>query len=381
MTMEGRSEFMKIKEIRTKLGEIFGDNKSLTRAVIEGIYKNCDEYEVILTNLLLDNERLKGRLDELKALGPVSRIPVSRQLGAPSPAVAKKVAGPAMDAPVHSPEKEESWSRVVGRGQRMRAGRAQAAAAVNGARPVPTPRPLCPESFVVIKPLDGVMTGKEVRERLVSIVGKNLKLKVEGIKDIKSGGVLVRTADEQEAKKLKESGLVKEAGLGAEKMKEPGNKLLVYDVEESVSDEELVTEIVGRNLENAEEGTVGEIKVISKKKYGRIIEVNDIVRSTLLKAGRIYVRWSSLRVRDFAFVDRCYGCHAFGHMAKACPLKVPLCSVCCEPGHRAADCPSGKDVCRNCRRAGLESGHSVFSIECPSYKNKLNAALNRTRKW
>lgn len=372
---------VQMKEVSQRVIQQFSGQRSFSKVVMEAIIGVCAEYERILFECMLENERLRGRLDEMKVSASASRIPVSRRSGTSVPAGPSSLDRPAAGASVPPPAVETgSWSQVV-RGPRRKVGRAPAAPAISEARAVPAPKLVRPEQCVVIKPLTGTLTGKEVREKLVGVVGKSLQLKVEGIREIKSGGVLVRTANELEAAKLKESGLVKDAGLSAENMREPGKKLLVYDVEDSMTDEEFVNEIVGRNLENVEGNEVGEIKVISKKKFGRIIEVNDIVRTALLKVGRIYMGWNSLRVRDFAFVDRCYGCHAFGHMAKACPLKVPLCSICCEPGHKAVDCPTKRDVCRNCRRAGLESGHSVFSIECPSYKNKLNTALNRTRKW
>ena len=60
-------------------------------------------------------------------------------------------------------------------------------------------------------------------------------------------------------------------------------------------------------------------KKSSNEKYQNcVIEIFLRGRRYLLGCGRVYLGWTSCKVKDFVRVTRCYVCRRYGHTSKFC---------------------------------------------------------------
>ena len=92
--------------------------------------------------------------------------------------------------------------------------------------------------------------------------------------------------------------------------------------------------------------------------------------------------WRSYGVKEYVNVTRCYKCHGYGHMAKACSAQNQLCNMCGSKEHLRMDCPKKNEPeCINCIRAKRKDiKHEVQSRECPEFKRQMELYKSRI-KW
>ncbi|GLV46502.1 hypothetical protein CBL_20840 [Carabus blaptoides fortunei] len=116
-------------------------------------------------------------------------------------------------------------------------------------------------------------------------------------------------------------------------------------------------------------------KLVAKEVHNRIAAMED---KRLVEAGRVFIGWSSYKVRDYEVVQRCYECYGYGHRLTECKLKGRVCRKCGRIGHTQLECDNDDVWCGNCKVKNNEANHEVTSIECPEYKNALARMRNAT---
>lgn len=197
------------------------------------------------------------------------------------------------------------------------------------------------------------------------------------MRPIKGGGVVVETASETEKKKLADSPGLAESGLRLEEPKKFDPRVILYDVPNRITDENLLKSMYEKNVSMVIGWNeyVKRVRVVKRmNQEGQtvsniIIELPAVCRNKLLTDGRVYAEWMSFKVCIWERVSRCFKCLGYGHMAKDCKSEK-LCWRCGRAGHLAKVCRDRED-CVNCRIRKRHSGHSAVSPACPEFEWRL----------
>jgi hypothetical protein len=221
------------------------------------------------------------------------------------------------------------------------------------------------------------MTKKKVMEA-GSKVGP---VKVKGVRELKDGGVAIIAQSAGDVRKIREATAFKEAGLKLSEPKMAEARLVVSDVPAELTNEVLIGEVFKNNLQGrVTDEELGQIRVATRTagKGGKsmvFIEAPSRVRKFVLAEGRVYVGFSSLRVREYEDVPRCYGCGSFNHVLARCALGR-LCRNCGQADHSVDVCTNPAN-CRNCAVRGLDASHRVTSSTCPCFLREAERRRGR----
>ena len=223
---------------------------------------------------------------------------------------------------------------------------------------------------------------KGVTKEKVLKVGNEIKgVKVKGVRELKDGGVAIIAASARDVERIRGTPAFKEAGIKLCNPKMSEAKLILSDVPGDMTSDALISEVMLNNLQGrATSEELGAIRMVQRmeSKTGKcsvVVEAPSKIRKILIAEGRVYMGFSSIRVREYEDVARCYGCGSFGHMLSRCPTGR-LCRNCGEAGHSISVC-ANLAKCRNCAVRGLEASHRVTSTACPCYTNECEKRRGR----
>lgn len=171
---------------------------------------------------------------------------------------------------------------------------------------------------IVVRPKEGEMASERVKEIVLKEIQPKMKetTQVSAERMIRSGGIAIKTASEQDVTKIKSCELFEKSRLKIDAPRKIGPKIIIYDVLEDLTNVELIKDLYARNL-NANE-MIERVRIITrggKKGSNRtnvIIELPGKAWKYLLDVGRVYIGWNSFKTNDFEVVPRCYGCSVTG---------------------------------------------------------------------
>jgi len=123
-------------------------------------------------------------------------------------------------------------------------------------------------------------------------------------------------------------------------------------------------------------------KIKNQTNYTIYADVDGKTYQKMLQEQKINIGWDRCHVYDNLNIMRCFKCQGYSHKAIDCKNQQS-CSKCAKQ-HDVKDC-TGVEVlrCINCimtnKRLGLKlnTNHSVLNKECPIYRRKLEAKMNR----
>jgi hypothetical protein len=143
------------------------------------------------------------------------------------------------------------------------------------------------------------------------------KIKIKEIRQRRTNSVVMEFDTRNDLQKFKEH--PKLVSLKIEEPKKRNPLMILYDVDSELTASELKENIIQQNLY---EHPVEEKDIAPRFKTGPrdkptvhwVIQMVPRVRKYVLQQGsRLYMRFSSLKVRDFLQVAKCLKCHDLGH--------------------------------------------------------------------
>jgi len=164
---------------------------------------------------------------------------------------------------------------------------------------------------------------------------------VVGIRQAKSGGLLIEVRGDQARVEAVRAEIAKSAGPTVDVRSLQRKDLIeLRDLDEWSTKKEVVgaSETASGTDEDA-------FRVVSLRKHlggsqSALVLAPATTTRKFLSAGRVRVGLVSCRVRQREEKVRCYRCHEFGHTARECegPDKSQECWRCGATGHKAATC-------------------------------------------
>lgn len=236
--------------------------------------------------------------------------------------------------------------------------------------------PLQPQGPTVIFYPDGgdIKTSDETKKLLQSSVKPaDAGIKITQVRRVGNSGVVVRTATEESAQKLRDA---VPPGLRVATPKARSPRVALRYIRAQLTGEELLTELHRVNLADDADWPLSRFKAecklgVSKQlgpKFLVILECTMAARDKLVGLGRVYVGWDEAEVCDHIRSTCCSKCQQYGHPEKYCRAKETTCGKCGETGHRATECKSSDSCCATCKRFKRPeaSTHATASAGCPA---------------
>ena len=249
------------------------------------------------------------------------------------------------------------------------------------------------EKVILVYHKDETKTDSEETKKALKevIAPKDLGIQPRAIRKVQKGGVVVESGTRRGAQKIREiAGRVEKLKIAAPRKILP--KILVYDLDRELTDEDIGEYMFKQNLVEAgvKRAELAEGFRICYRTGRRdlpvvnlVVEVSPKIREILLDAGRVYIDFAACRVVDHLSVTRCYRCQGYGHGVKFCkkPEGECVCSHCGKVGHYFRNCNVGGEnpSCANCLAAKKPSDHRVGTSECPIYKRLVAQRVSMTQ--
>lgn len=244
------------------------------------------------------------------------------------------------------------------------------------------------KNAVIIKP----KTTQNANAPLISAVKSVLKRgkdRVSGIKQTRSGNLLVQCDNNEACKEVINSLKPHLNDCDIEQSSDKFWPRFVIINAEYKGDIDFIGNLQEENSYISIDSDVKVVKVMKNEKSGRskvIIECDPTTGEKIRQKREITVDWEICPIYEHVAIIRCYQCCNFGHIAANCK-KEKICSKCGE-GHDANDCKVDTFNCMNCERynahlrddelhLSLNIRHSVFSTSCPLYRQKAKKKLAR----
>lgn len=351
------TDMQRMKSISDRLRGIIIEE--LTKTHISGstaraLMDITGDYEELFGAVLLKAERLTGKLDAMEAHAVASAIPTSARATTSSVSYAAKAAAPTKSYPL----------------------------------PRTTAVSSTPKTYtVVVRPKSSEnQTSDKVRDSVMKSVKPMLKdVCVKNVRKLKQPGVAIEVTCQKDLERFKQCKMFEAIGMTLSDPKPVGPKVVIFDVDRSTSESELLTELHTKNLESvvSKSEFLERARVCFRTKQKNSVLDNVVVElphracEHVCERGRIFVEWRSLRVKYYDHVNRCFKCYGFNHQAKECTVAQKVCRKCGELGHVATDCKASGLCCRNCKQKGKPADHSISSVQCPEYAREVERVRHR----
>lgn len=186
---------------------------------------------------------------------------------------------------------------------------------------------------------------------------------VQRVAQTKGGGLEVRIR-ETRAGSSKEviDKINRKEGLSAEVGAAPSSVLLLRDIDDETSQEDIVAALRAVGVSG-----LPQVDEIRRSKFGSNsakVLVTKQDSDLLLQLKYVRVGWIHARVSQWIMPDRCYKCQKYGHRAPQCEETArQICYKCGSPEHQVKDCQE-EARCYVCDKAG----HRASSMLCPKYR-------------
>lgn len=201
--------------------------------------------------------------------------------------------------------------------------------------------------------------GREVQNHVTKILNPvKDRIKIRTIRSTPRMMVLEADSEEDACRVINHEGL-KTNGIEASLPKKRKPLMILYAVDSSYKEEDLVETIHQQNFEDIpKEDITNHLKVRfrtgprDKSFVHFVVEVSPILRRRIINNNnKLYIGFMCVNVKDYLVVAKCNKCQDLGHVMKYCNSKDQICGHCAEPGHLKRDCQKSQSaaVCIPCK--------------------------------
>lgn len=246
--------------------------------------------------------------------------------------------------------------------------------------------------IIVVKPINEEQnsntTQEEIREK---IDPSKLGVRVENIRNIKNGGIIINCSNADSKNKLKNK--VKEELGNKYKIEDPklkNPKIKIKNTELKFISKEngnIINDIIEQNELNEEMKT--KLTIIKKYENKRsrnsgniIMEVKSDVFKDIINRQKLNVGWRVCEIEEYHNIVQCYKCAGFNHFAKDCENSVTCFK--CSGDHKTDACMNDHLKCINCVKVieklkiNLDYNHAAFDKACACLTRNIEHSINRT---
>jgi len=177
---------------------------------------------------------------------------------------------------------------------------------------------------------------------------------------MRNKGIIIKVQDDKDLNLIKSSKL-EEVELKIQKPTKIHPTVIIYDVEKDLQVEEMIDELISKNLNHVNSDYLSKIKNeikflrsyrIKEDRLNWILQIPGRLHGILVDKGRIFMSWRTYRVKEYLNLTRCYRCYGFGHTAKICRYTEQTCETCGDTKHLRNECPKKDNPqCSNCLRS------------------------------
>ena len=247
------------------------------------------------------------------------------------------------------------------------------------------------KNVIIISPKETTKVSNSVQVKNLlkqEIKPTQLNVGINKVKTLNNNCVLIECQNEQDCQFLANK-ISKLNTLDAVIPKKRNPRLILFNIDQEVSDDYLISIIISQNpnvkLSLQNKDVKEHIKLIFTKmtrnndKFA-VLEVSPVIRNALISNGKLNIGYNRCTIRDHLHAIKCYNCLAFGHTAKDCKEEI-TCSKCGDH-HDAKTCQNTSVKCANCMRTNdilkkrnaklLNTNHSVNDVGCPNYNRIIN---------
>lgn len=236
--------------------------------------------------------------------------------------------------------------------------------------------------IILVKPADDAQASDMTHNEITKAIdpGK-MGIRIEKVKNISKGGIIINCADSESKGKLIDK--VQEEFGNRYKIETPKAKyprIIIKNAELQFIDKpdnDIISNLLEQNDINLE--TTDKMKLIKKYKNTRrtnsgniIIETHPEVFDKIINLQKLNVGWRECQIEEYFNVLRCFTCGDYNHLARNCNGEAACLN--CAQNHKTVECNSDAFKCINCVKAinklkiRIDCNHSALDKECPCYK-------------
>lgn len=230
---------------------------------------------------------------------------------------------------------------------------------------------------VIIKPKNN-QNSKQTKEYVQKNVNpSSIKATVKEVKEIRNGGIIIKTNTKEEVQRLKEISeekLNKNYTVEISKMKLP--RLALIGSRKKYEKEELLDEL--KTLGYLDENDTLNIKYTRQSKHTKkfiiYMECNGKCFKKLVNQ-EVYLGWDKCVIKEDYNILVCYKCYSYGHKTVQCN-KNQICSF-CAGNHIFWKCQERNPRCSNCKiynekyKTNMSYNHETLTSKCPIHEKKI----------